>query len=152
MTSQRPNPGSGERVQLRNERAAIQSLEHRVLDAVAEAGYTEAARFAVRLALEEAVVNAFRHGHKSLPPDATIDVSWKVEGGRTTIAVRDQGPGFDPGGVPDPTLDENLECPTGRGLMLMRAYMTEVRHNERGNEVTMVFDRGAEEAKKESGE
>lgn len=148
MTSQRPTANDGERVQLRNEREAIQALEQRVLQAVADAGYSEAARFAVRLALEEAIVNAFRHGHRGLEKDTPIDVSWRLEGGRTTITVRDRGPGFKPEAVPDPTLDENLECPTGRGLMLMRAYMTEVRHNDAGNEVTMVFDRGAEEAKR----
>ncbi len=150
MTSQGPTPSKGERAELRNEREAILALEHQVLEAVADAGYSEAARFAVRLALEEAVVNAFRHGHRGLASDTPIHVSWKVDGGRTTIVVRDQGRGFEPQAVPDPTLDENLECPTGRGLMLIRAYMTEVRHNAAGNEVTMVFDRATEEAKRAS--
>ena len=148
MTSQAPTPGRTQRIELRNDRSAIESLERRVLEAVEDAGYPEASRFAVRLALEEAVVNAFRHGHRQLPEDTPIDVSWEVTPDRATIIVRDRGSGFEPGCVPDPTLDENLECPTGRGLMLMRAYMTEVRHNKAGNEVTMIYDRGAEERKR----
>ncbi len=148
MTSKAPTPSGHERVELRNDRSAIESLERRVLEAVERAGYPEASRFAVRLALEEAVVNAFRHGHRGLPEQTPIDVSWEVTPDRAVITVRDRGAGFEPGGVPDPTLDENLECPTGRGLMLMRAYMTEIRHNKTGNEVTMVYDRGAEERKR----
>ena len=49
------------------------------------------------------------------------------------------GPGFDPSTVPDPTLDQNLEIPSGRGLMLMRAYMTAVTFNPAGNRVTMRY-------------
>jgi anti-sigma regulatory factor (Ser/Thr protein kinase) len=51
--------------------------------------------------------------------------------------VRDEGPGFDPGGLPDPTDPANLERPCGRGLLLMKTFMDEVRYNDRGNEVTM---------------
>lgn len=138
-------------MELRNDRGAIEALERRVLGAVEEEGFPEASRFAVRLALEEAVVNAFRHGHRGLPEDTPIDVAWEVDSDRAVIVVRDRGRGFEPEGVPDPTLDENLECPTGRGLMLMRAYMTEVRHNPTGNEVTMVYDRKVEERKRASG-
>ncbi|HOF18390.1 MAG TPA: ATP-binding protein [Phycisphaerae bacterium] len=50
----------------------------------------------------------------------------------------DEGTGFDPTRVPDPTADENLEKPSGRGLMLMRAYMDEVRYNDRGNQVFLM--------------
>ena len=49
------------------------------------------------------------------------------------------GPGFKPDTIPDPTLDENLEIPSGRGLMLIRAYMTSVEFNEPGNRLTMVY-------------
>jgi serine/threonine-protein kinase RsbW len=55
--------------------------------------------------------------------------------------VEDRGPGFDPSGVPDPTLDENLELPSGRGLMLIRAYMTRVAFSPTGNRVSMYYRR-----------
>lgn len=51
--------------------------------------------------------------------------------------ISDEGPGFDPNDVPDPTDIENLERPCGRGLMLMRHYMTEVNYNSTGNSVRM---------------
>ena len=54
------------------------------------------------------------------------------------MTITDQGSGFDPNDVPDPTVEENLQKPTGRGIMLMRAYMDEVRFNEKGNQVHMV--------------
>ena len=43
--------------------------------------------------------------------------------------------------VPDPTLDENIEIPSGRGIMLMRAYMSEISYKDPGNRVIMVFER-----------
>jgi serine/threonine-protein kinase RsbW len=56
--------------------------------------------------------------------------------------VTDEGPGFRLDDVPDPTADENLQRPCGRGLMLIRAYMDEVSFNETGNEITMVKRKG----------
>jgi serine/threonine-protein kinase RsbW len=64
-------------------------------------------------------------------------VEYTVSPSGVTISVADEGLGFDPGKVADPTLDENLDQPHGRGLMLMKAYMTEVSFNRRGNRVTM---------------
>ena len=52
--------------------------------------------------------------------------------------VRDEGPGFDPATLPDPTDPSNLERVGGRGLLLIRTFMDEVRHNESGNEITFV--------------
>ena len=54
------------------------------------------------------------------------------------IAIRDEGHGFNPGDVPDPTAPENITLPYGRGLMLMNAYMDRVEFSPAGNEVTMV--------------
>jgi serine/threonine-protein kinase RsbW len=91
----------------------------------------------VRLALEEAVVNAIRHGNK-LDPEKKIFVSYLVEDARITISVEDEGPGFDLDSVPDPTAEENLEADHGRGILLMRVYMDEVVYNEKGNRVTLT--------------
>ena len=57
------------------------------------------------------------------------------------ISIRDEGSGFDPSKLPDPTDPENLDRPCGRGVMLMRAFMDDVRYNETGNEVTLVRKR-----------
>ena len=91
-------------------------------------------------ALEEALSNAIRHGNR-FDANKKITVSSCVGAEQTAITVADEGEGFDPGAVPDPTVDENLEKPCGRGIMLMRAYMDEVMYNKAGNEVRMVKHR-----------
>jgi serine/threonine-protein kinase RsbW len=119
---------------------AFRAAEAELLGAVARVGYSDESVFAIRLALEEAVVNGFKHGNAQRP-GATVDLAWSVDARRVVITVEDQGKGFDPSAVPDPRQPENLEKPSGRGLMLMRAYMTTVEHNEKGNRVRMVYER-----------
>ena len=92
--------------------------------------------FGVRLALEEALVNAIKHGNQ-MDRAKKVRIAYHVGPDRFDCLVADEGPGFDPGDVPDPTAPENLERPCGRGLMLMRHYMTHVRYNDRGNAVAM---------------
>ena len=92
--------------------------------------------FGIRLALEEALVNAITHGNR-LDPDKCVRISYIVNSRYFHAQIEDQGPGFDPGGVPDPTRPENLERPCGRGIMLMRAFMNHVEYNGRGNCVTL---------------
>jgi serine/threonine-protein kinase RsbW len=106
------------------------------------AGFTERDVFGVRLALEEAIVNALRHGHRG-DPTKSVRVRCLVSPDRILAEVEDQGPGFDPEQVPDPLAPENLERPSGRGLFLMRTYMTWIRFNARGNHVTMCKCRSA---------
>lgn len=129
-------------VLLPNDPAQRRVLEQAILDAVEHHGYPPATHFALRLALEEAVMNAFKHGHRHLP-DTPITVSWRVDARRITISVEDQGPGFNPGDVPDPTTPEALEKPSGRGLMLMNSFMSRIEYNERGNRVTMIYEKPA---------
>jgi hypothetical protein len=65
----------------------------------------------------------------------------KANPGQITYVVRDEGPGFDPSILPDPTDPANLEQVGGRGLLLIRTFMNKVYHNERGNEITLIKDR-----------
>lgn len=116
---------------------AARAFEERVLREVARHGYSEAAMFAIRLALEEGLNNAIKHGNRG-DPKKKITVDCDVDADRATITICDEGAGFDPARVPDPTADENLEKPSGRGLMLMKAYMDEVRYNDRGNQVFLM--------------
>lgn len=129
-----------------NDRAIIDSIQDRVVNAADEHGYSSSAQFALRLAMEEAIVNAFKHGHRDLPPETQVHVEFEVSPSRIFFMVEDQGPGFTPESVPDPTLDENLERPSGRGLVLMRAYMTRVEYNDRGNRVEMELHRPESDA------
>jgi len=113
------------------------AVERRVLDEMERHKYGEVAAFAVKLALEESLNNAIRHGN-GCDPGKRIEVRYEVNSERVVVSVVDEGPGFVPDDVPDPTVDENLEKPSGRGIMLMHAYMDEVTHNPQGNQVTMV--------------
>ena len=127
------------RRRLRNQRPALEEAATAILNAAERMGYPKASCYALRLAIEEAVSNAFHHGHRDLDPEADIELAWDVSHERITIVVEDQGPGFDPGSLPDPTTQENIEKPSGRGLLLIRAYMSSVVFNEVGNRVTMVY-------------
>jgi serine/threonine-protein kinase RsbW len=92
--------------------------------------------FGIKLALEEALVNAIKHGNQ-MDRSRQVHIAYRVSPERFDIHIRDEGPGFDPADVPDPTAVENLERPCGRGLWLMRHYMTEVAFRGRGNDVQM---------------
>lgn len=122
-----------------NDPAVVERLLSAFVEAAERHGYSKASRFAVRLALQEGIVNAFRHGHKNLPATATVEAHYDVSPAEIRLWIHDSGPGFDPGSIPDPTLDENLETPSGRGIMLMRAYMSRVTFNAQGNRVEMVY-------------
>jgi serine/threonine-protein kinase RsbW len=92
--------------------------------------------FAVHLATEEALINAIHHGNGS-DPRKNVHFVCSLGGDRVRIEITDEGRGFDPAALPDPTNGEYLHAPRGRGVMLMRAFMTRVEFNARGNSVTM---------------
>ncbi len=116
---------------------AIRPVLELILDQVKVAGYPQAAHFAIHLSLEEALTNAVRHGNCN-KTGKHVTIEYQVTPAQVTISVEDEGCGFHPEHLPDPTADENIQRPCGRGVMLMRAYMTEVHFNERGNRVTMI--------------
>jgi serine/threonine-protein kinase RsbW len=116
---------------------AAKALADEVLRRVARCGYGDEAHFAIKLALEEALINAIKHGNHC-DPAAHVTVEYDVDAIQAVIQITDEGGGFNPQSLPDPTADENLECPCGRGVMLMRAYMDEVVYNSRGNSVRML--------------
>jgi serine/threonine-protein kinase RsbW len=94
----------------------------------------------IHLALEEALVNAIRHGNRS-DISKHVHVACKLSPERLWVQIRDEGAGFNPEEVPDCTDPENLEVPSGRGIMLMRAFMSKVEYNVEGNCVVMEKQR-----------
>ena len=100
--------------------------------------------FAIHLAAEEALVNAIHHGNGS-DRRKFIHVVCCLNGDRIRIEITDQGPGFDPAALPDPTHSEQIHVPCGRGVMLMRAFMSRVDFNAAGNGVVMEKVREADE-------
>lgn len=127
----------------------------------------EQSRFAVAMAMEEALANALYHGNLEISSKLRegdgsafyelarerrqqqpfcrrrISVHASIRRHEALFVVRDDGPGFDTSGLPDPRDEQHLAKPSGRGVLLMRHLMDEVRFNSRGNEVTMTkrFDR-----------
>jgi CheY-like chemotaxis protein/anti-sigma regulatory factor (Ser/Thr protein kinase) len=122
----------------------------------------EAGEMRVAVALREALVNAFVHGNlevssalkeadyqaywqlierrQSEPPyrDRRVHLHVRETTAELAYTIRDEGPGFDPRALPDPTDPSNLEKVSGRGLLLIRTFMEEVRFNAAGNEITMI--------------
>lgn len=98
--------------------------------------------FAMRLSLEESLTNAIRHGNK-LDPGKSVSVDCRIDDQRMIVVVHDEGDGFEPDTVPDPTLEEFIERPCGRGLMLMRAYLNTCEYSDGGRCLTMERERNS---------
>ena len=119
-------------------------------------------RMRVGIALEEALANALYHGNleigsdlreeddaayyelirqrRSLPPfrDRMLHVNARITQSEAVFVIRDEGPGFDVSSLPDPTAPDRLHRPYGRGVLLIRTFMDEVRYNDAGNEITLI--------------
>ncbi len=95
-------------------------------------------RLNFRVGLTEALSNAMMYGNAH-DPTKRVRVEVTLAPGELKARVTDQGTGFDPASIPDPTTPENLVKTGGRGLFLMRQLLDEVLFNDRGNEVTLVL-------------
>jgi serine/threonine-protein kinase RsbW len=116
--------------------AEVRPLSEKVENWMRVLGYPGKDIFAARLALGEAVINAFRHGNQG-DPGKVVRVAYLVTPDEAIVEVEDEGPGFDPSEVPDPRMPETCQRVTGRGLFLMRVYMSGVTFNRQGNRVTL---------------
>jgi serine/threonine-protein kinase RsbW len=116
--------------------AEARRIQTVIEEALQASSYSEHDIFSIKLALEEALVNAIKHGNQ-MDPDKRVIVNYQVTTNRFDIRITDEGNGFNPDDVPDPTAPENLERPCGRGLLLIRGFMTEVVYHGRGNSVSM---------------
>jgi CheY-like chemotaxis protein len=151
---------------LENDRALIPPLVSYVQEQLTRFQVCEPpSRVRVGVALEEALLNSLFHGNLEVSSELRqqneeayqrlaeerrqrmpyrerrIFVDASISQSQALFIVRDQGPGFDPSGLPDPTDPANLERCCGRGLLLIRTFMDEVSYNPTGNEMTMVKHR-----------
>lgn len=132
-------------IDLPSERGASRKVTEDLLEQLGIHGWSPADIFAVHLAAEEAIVNAIVHGNR-LDPAKKVHVSCYVDADRVRIEIVDEGEGFDPAIVPDCTLEDRLEVPSGRGVMLIRSFMTSVEYNAQGNAVVLEKLRAAADA------
>jgi CheY-like chemotaxis protein len=154
---------------LENDCTLVEALVRYLQDCIVQMGLCgEAECIRVGMALEEALVNALYHGNLAVnselrgEDDAAfyevaaerarqspyrerhIYVGVDLSRLEATFTIRDEGAGFDPGSLPDPTDPENLEKASGRGILLMRAFMDNVNYNSTGNTVTLVKRRAVD--------
>ena len=122
--------------------AAI-ALITEMIDQLRDKNWDQQDVFSIHLALEEALMNAIKHGNQR-DVSKKVQVTGIVSKSQFEITVRDEGKGFVRAEVPDPTDDGNVEKTSGRGLMLMEFYMSEVKYNDTGNQIRMLKIRSEE--------
>ena len=131
-------------VKIPSETSQGREIQERIIGLLESRSYPDRDLFGVRLALEEALVNAIKHGN-GMDPAKQVRVDCTFDEDRVTIVIEDVGPGFDVGSVPDPTSEENLDKPGGRGIMLMRSFMSRVEYNDSGNRLLLEKIRATED-------
>ena len=124
------------RATISSDYSAGRDVQQRILDDVQRHGYSSDSTFAIRIALEEAMVNAIKHGNGQ-DPTKKVRVEARVTPRRAEITIEDEGPGFDRSCIPDPTDDENLHKCSGRGILLIEAYMDGVEWSHGGRRLRM---------------
>ncbi len=120
----------------------VRSIEHAVEYVMQRCqtceAYRKRLRWNFRVGLTEALTNAMLYGNEH-DPSKRVRVEVALQNGRLEARITDQGGGFDPSAIPDPTEGENILKSGGRGLYLMRQLLDEVSYNDRGNQVTLVL-------------
>jgi serine/threonine-protein kinase RsbW len=116
---------------------AARDVQRQILDGVGRCDFDDQSTFAIKLALEEAFVNAIKHGNR-LDENKNVHIEATVTPVQAEISIEDEGPGFDRDCVPDPTAEENIDKCSGRGILLMEAYMDSVEYSNRGRRVRMI--------------
>jgi serine/threonine-protein kinase RsbW len=130
-------------VTIPSDTAKGREVQEQIIESLEAHGFSARDVFGVRLALEEAIVNAIKHGNR-MDPEKIVRIQWEVNATYVKVTIEDQGDGFKVEDVPDPTDDENLDKPGGRGIMLMRSFMSHVAYDG-GGSILMMEKRCDEE-------
>jgi serine/threonine-protein kinase RsbW len=121
--------------------------KERILEALAANRFNDDSIYAIRLAVEEALMNAIKHGNR-LDPGKKVHIAAKVTAKQAEIVIEDEGAGFERQSVPDCRDEENLEKCSGRGILMIESYMNRVEWSHGGRRLRMIRknqedDRGA---------
>src|SRR3954467_10428292 len=116
---------------IRSDFAEGREVQKRIMDDVERLGFDDHSTFAIKLAVEEALINAIKHGNQ-LDPAKKVHIQAKVTPKRFEIVIEDEGEGFQRSEVPDPCADENLCKCSGRGILLIENFMNIVRWTRGG--------------------
>jgi serine/threonine-protein kinase RsbW len=124
-------------IRMRSDIHAISGAVDWLMTLIQECNCVPGRELDVELALREVLANAVLHGNRQ-DPEKRIHISCCIHfGGDVSIVVKDEGKGFDPSKIPDPTAIDNIESHHGRGIYLMRTLMDEVHFEQGGAEVHM---------------
>jgi serine/threonine-protein kinase RsbW len=126
------------KIRIESQVANLRIVENAIDETTSVIGISQDNYGKILVSAMEAVNNAILHGNKS-NPDKTVDIEISFESDILNIKVTDEGPGFRPDKVPDPTTPENIEELNGRGIYLMSHLADKIEYNEKGNSVTMTF-------------
>ena len=116
----------------------LRAVENAIDNITGEAGISQDNYGKILVSTLEAVNNAIVHGNKA-DVDKIVDIEIKLDDEELIIIVEDEGVGFIPNIIPDPTKPENIEAINGRGIYLMTKLADNIKFNKRGNKVTMKF-------------
>ena len=137
-------------LELPNDLRAIERAVDYLIERGQEIGFSrERLRLNLRVGLTEALANAMLYGN-CRDPNKRVRVEARLSPGTLSVRVTDEGRGFNPANVSDPTLPRNRTRAGGRGIFLIRKLMDEVEFNERGNSIMMVLYSVAQESAQES--
>jgi serine/threonine-protein kinase RsbW len=126
------------RIKIESNQTSLRIVENAIDEATIELGITQDSYGKILVSTLEAVNNAILHGNK-LNPEKSVKFEINFNNEELKIIVSDEGKGFKPETVPDPTLPENIETCNGRGVYLMKHLADEIKYSRRGNTVTMIF-------------
>ncbi|MEE8574079.1 MAG: ATP-binding protein [Thermodesulfobacteriota bacterium] len=124
------------KTKIASESHLLQEISKELIEALKEDGVDEDIIFDIHIGFEEALRNAMIHGNK-LSPEKMVKIETEITGNMVIMCVEDEGEGFDPENLPDPTLDENLLKESGRGVYLIRHLMDEVVYENGGRKIIM---------------
>lgn len=116
----------------------LRIVENAIDEATTALGISQDNYGKILVSAMEAVNNAILHGNK-LNPDKIVDIEISYRSDQLIITVTDEGPGFCPEKVPDPTTPGNIEALNGRGIYLMSHLADNIKYSKKGNSVTMTF-------------
>lgn len=126
------------RIKIESAVGNLRVVENAIDEATVLLGISQDNYGKIMVSAMEAVNNAILHGNK-LNPEKIVDIEISYKSDKLNITVTDEGPGFRPDKVPDPTTPENIEALNGRGIYLMSHLADKIVYSEKGNSVTMTF-------------
>lgn len=116
----------------------VDAVLQRAMTKLEELGFLNGQREEIDISLREALINAVKHGNQGNRSKRVELDCFQRPDGSMLLVVRDEGPGFDPNGVPDPTHPDNIFRSSGRGILMIRNFMDDVRFERGGREIRMV--------------